>query len=127
MSKLIYTARKNWKIPRPGAKIYTRSHILYNKDAYYLSICQIDWSDVINSTNVNEAIEKCISLFTPVIDRHARFKHINCYEKGAEWITDELLAMIDTRQYHEDGSNQHPTEENFQLKKESARAVSQMK
>ena len=77
---LVYAARKKAMIKRNRIKIYTRSYRKYDKHRYYEDTCNIDWSPVLNESNVEIALGKFYQIFTRVIDKHAHCKHINCRE-----------------------------------------------
>ena len=112
---LIYTSRKKQKLDRPKINIYTRSYKTYNSTDYYLDTCQIDWSLVLNSQNTDEALDNFLALLMNVMDTHAPFKQIRCREKGAEWVTNELLGLIDVREYRQKEYNKNPKDQHFRL------------
>ncbi len=96
---LVYTARKKQKLPRGRINVYTRSYRKYYKLSYYLSMCQVNWLPVLDSRNVDTAAKNFMKLTLSVVDQHAPFKTINCRVKGAEWVSDDLLGLIDAREY----------------------------
>ena len=62
-------------------------------------MCNVKWSTVLDATDVNVELDKFYNLATKLIDQYAPYKMINFREKITEWVTNELLSLIDTREF----------------------------
>ena len=48
---------------------------------------------------------------------------INCRKKGAEWVSDDLLGLIDAREHLKKKYNKDPSELNYIIKEEAIKEV----
>ncbi len=83
----------------------------------------MDWSPVLNLNDVNASVQKFMEVLLPVIENHAPYKMINGREKGAEWVSDDLLGLIDAREHLKREYNKNPTELNYMLKEDAIKEV----
>ena len=62
-------------------------------------MCLADWWTVISENDVDNSVENFMKIIIPSGDKHAPYKTINCQEKGAEWVTNDFLALTDAREF----------------------------
>ena len=86
-------------------------------------MASINWQSILDSSTVEEAIEKFYAIILKVIDSHAPYKWIKIKEKTAEWITNEFLSLIDTRNFRMKQYRKCRTELNWRLRAEAIRIV----
>ena len=95
--------------------IMARTYRTYDQNDFYLDVCTIDWSDMYDVSNVNEALVLLKHKLLPIIEKHAA------------WVTNELLSYIDKHIYRYAKFAKNRSEENFTLKKQAMKCVTQLK
>ena len=99
----------------------------YDPHKYRNDIENADWSDVITEEDPNRATDKFLHKFTNIIDRYAPYKNIKCKGQQARWVTNELLALIDDREYWSNKFKKNPSPDNEAHKKLAQTLVHRMK
>ena len=95
--------------------IKIRSLKNYSVHDFLNKLRNVDWSSVINCTNVNEAWENFKTKFINVIDEVAPIKHIRIKTRTEPWINNTILELIWERDKLLYNSNKN--KENRELRK----------
>ncbi len=115
---LIYVIRKKAKIENNITYIWARSYRKYNWASFRRQIESTCWQEVLTAETVDEAVEIFYDIFLKIIDQHAPYKWIKIKEKTAEWITNEFLSLIDTRNFRMKKYRKCRTDLNWRLRQE---------
>ena len=84
----------NLSVPRPPP--YKRTVWEYEKAnidmiKHYLS--SINWYEMFDGLDVNQAVDSFTTFFLSVIARHVRNREITCCDGDASWITDDVKKL----------------------------------
>ena len=82
-------------IPRPPP--YKRTVWEYDKaniDMINHDLSSINWLEMFDGLNVNQAVDSFTTFFLSVIARHVPNREITCCDRDAPWITDDVKKAI---------------------------------
>ena len=65
----------------------------------WMMLKNICWSDVNNNLYPDSALDKCIILLLPIIDKHAPVKKLTVRTVKAPWINEELKNCMVQREW----------------------------
>ena len=85
------------------------------------------WTELYCCVDVNSALTVLKNKLLPLVNKHAPYKILNCREKSAPWVTNELLSFIDEKIFRCRKFKRKPNAGNELLKKEAIKRVSQLK
>ena len=110
---MVYAVRKKPKIPHNPKFVWTRSYRLYKND-FYEDMCLVDWSDVLDAEDVNEAVNLFYLKILAIIDRHAPYNFVKIKDGLAKWVTNEFLGLLDDRRDRMKRYKKYRTPENWE-------------
>ena len=96
---LVFIRREKTKIERKGRVVKTRSYKNFNNEAFLDDLGNIDWSGVLNTTDIDLATENFNSNVLTVLNRHAPLIERRVPESSPPWIDEVLLTAISERDY----------------------------
>ena len=88
----------NLSVPRPPP--YKRTVWEYDKaniDMINRDLSSINWSEMCDGLDVNQAVDLFTTLFLSVIARHVPNREITCSDRDAPWITDDVKKAINLK------------------------------
>lgn len=71
----------------------------YSKESFIESLGALDWTDIMNSNDVDEAWTLFKARFLSVLDSLAPIKHLRIKQNPAKWISHEILESIRKRDH----------------------------
>ena len=95
---LIFTARKRAKLCKSKTTIIIRDYKHFSQINFLHSIQNEDWTDLFNSTDVNEAVSIFNFIFLKIVNEHMPFRKIRVRERSAPWVTSEFLSILDLKE-----------------------------
>ena len=95
---IVFCTRKSKKaVLDCHSSVRTRSMKRYNKEAFNESLKQMDWSNVLQCKDVNEAWCSFKHRFLEVVDKVAPYKEIRIKQRTEPWVNDDILEAIRAR------------------------------
>ena len=92
---MIYCTRKLVKFTFNKHKsVKIRSMKNYRKELFQINLLSADWSSVICSDNVIDALEICKSIFWSVVNNISPIKYVRIKQRTEPWINAEILQSI---------------------------------
>ena len=96
---LVYIRRERTKIDRRGRKVKIRSLKKFNDQAFLEDLGNLDWSIMLNSKHIDEAVEIFNANVLEVLNRHAPFIERRISDNSPPWVDEVLLTAIHERDY----------------------------
>ncbi|XP_072039376.1 polycystin-1-like protein 2 [Amphiura filiformis] len=96
---MIYVIRKNKQIKLPPKTIKTRSFKKFNADDFIDDMKNINWNDIMNYNDVNNAWDVWKKTFNDVCDKHAPLKEKRIKGHLPEWINGDYIKLTKDRDY----------------------------
>ena len=96
---MVYCIRKlNGSFKKDHKAIKTRNMKNFSEEAFLQDVANINWQDVLGtSDDVNKLVERFLTLFSLMIEKHAPLRQIRVSEKYCPWINADLKRLIRTR------------------------------
>ena len=96
---LVFIRRERAKVDRSSRKVRVRSLKNFNDQAFLEDLGDLDWSTLINSKTIDEAVEIFNSNVLGVLNRHAPFIERRISNSSPPWVDEVLLNAIQERDY----------------------------
>ena len=96
---LVYIRREKIKIERKPRTITTRSFKNFNQEAFLEDLGNLDWSNVVESNDIDSATDAFNSNLISALDRHAPLVQKRIRHDSPPWLNDGLLDAIKERDY----------------------------
>lgn len=83
------------KVPKARPRILLqRSYKSFSEIAFIKDIKNVKWDDVLNSKDVNMALQYFSSLLFPIIDRHAPLKKFSVRSTFSPWLDNDIKTLL---------------------------------
>ena len=98
---LVYVVTK-LKSPKLNPKISTfRSFRFFEEEAFLSDLAAIDWDKTWSQLdNVNQKLDKFLSVYLKLCNKHAPYVTVRRKQKGSPWINDEYIMIARERDYN---------------------------
>ena len=124
---LTFVCRKRAKISHEKKTIFIRNYRNFNAENFCADLSNIDWTQVMQASDVDEATACFNFEIMKVINKHLPFKKIRTRINSAPWLTGEFLSLIDAREYASKQYSKCPCQLHLARKKETQRLVQRTK
>ncbi len=98
----------------------------FDPDLFNIEISQQPWFEQLDLQSVDEMVNEFNFSFMEIVNRHMPFIKKRVYEEQAPWVTNELLSLIDRREYLTNEEHKCPCPYHLNLKNETAKAVNKL-
>ena len=96
---MVFTSRKQAHRSKGKKTMFIRNYRKLDPMHFCMDINNIDWSNVYEARDVNEAVNCFNSDFLNVINNHMPFKKCRVRIQQSPWVSYEMLSLIDCREY----------------------------